>query len=233
MQGSRPPELRELLMGHGQGQLHLSAVRARAEELKRSLDQIIQSLQFAADRVQWSDALDRFAVINVQYQHLVDALRPLLRQFAAYPRSVNQTNAPILPIMLATKLLPEMEAEEASLLAQLAAAQQPGGSAASAAGTGAGQPPALSVAEQFAWVQDQERQLNHLVDQLVREEGGPLGAKGERRRQLAAAVAQAAAAGGPATAAAQPPGPQQGGPQRQAAQPPDPLLAAVTSGVGL
>lgn len=84
MQGSRPPELRELLMGHGQGQLHLSAVssvdrwliacfwctrgapgpaprthlvclqvRARAEELKRSLDQIIQSLQYAADRVQW------------------------------------------------------------------------------------------------------------------------------------------------------------------------------------
>ncbi len=27
MQGSRPPELRELLMGHGQGQLHLAAVR--------------------------------------------------------------------------------------------------------------------------------------------------------------------------------------------------------------
>lgn len=81
MQGSRPPELRELLMGHGQGQLHLSAVsimiqmmgvgrrepstanqsdrslclqvRARAEELKRSLDQIIQNLQYAADRVQW------------------------------------------------------------------------------------------------------------------------------------------------------------------------------------
>lgn len=36
------------------------------------------------------DVLDRFAVINVQYQHLLDALRPLLRQFAAYPRSVNQ-----------------------------------------------------------------------------------------------------------------------------------------------
>jgi len=34
--------------------------------------------------------LDRFAVINVQYQHLQDALRPMLRQFAAYPRSVNQ-----------------------------------------------------------------------------------------------------------------------------------------------
>ncbi len=240
-----------------------------------------------------SEALDRFAVINVQYQHLVDALRPLLRQFAAYPRSVNQarwllggtmhgrtmhaclaacaahgynnrlsqpsasqpsagtdgtmtagqglferppnrlppiphrpqTNAPILPIMLATKLLPEMEAEEASLLAQLTAAQQPGGGA----GADPGQPRALPVAEQFAWVQDQERQLNHLVDQLLREQGGPLGAKSERRRQLAAAVTQAAAAGAAASPPSQPP--KQGLPQ--AAQPPDPLLAAVTSGVGL
>ena len=88
---------------------------------------------------------------------------------------------------------------------------------------------ALPVAEQFAWVQDQERQLNHLVDQLLREEGGPLGAKSERRRQLAAAVTQAAAAGAAASPPSQPP--QQGLPQ--AAQPPDPLLAAVTSGVGL
>lgn len=40
-----------------------------------------------------AEALDRFAVINVQYQHLADALRPLLRQFAAYPRSVNQVRA--------------------------------------------------------------------------------------------------------------------------------------------
>lgn len=32
-------------------------------------------------------------MINVQYQHLLDALRPMLRQFAAYPRSVNQVRA--------------------------------------------------------------------------------------------------------------------------------------------
>lgn len=33
MQGSRPPELRELLMGHGQGQLHLSAVRGMSKTM--------------------------------------------------------------------------------------------------------------------------------------------------------------------------------------------------------
>lgn len=31
-------------------------------------------------------------MVNVQHQHLQDALRPLLRQFAAAPRSVNQAS---------------------------------------------------------------------------------------------------------------------------------------------
>ncbi|KAL4448050.1 hypothetical protein ABPG75_005269 [Micractinium tetrahymenae] len=228
--GGGSTALRELLLGHGPGQLHLSAVRARAEELKRSLEAIIQQLQFAADRLQWSDTLDRFTVINVQYQHLQDALRPLLRQFAAYPRSVNQSNAPILPIMLATKLLPEMEAEERALLSALAAEQQqvPAGG-----GSGGADVPQLSLAEQFAWIQDQERELNHLIDALVREEEGLLGAKGARRRELAAAVAKAAAAPPPAAPgrpAAAPAGARPGQQQQPA---PDPLLAAVAFGAGL
>lgn len=32
-------------------------------------------------------------MVNVQYAHLADALRPTLRAFAAYPRSVNQVGA--------------------------------------------------------------------------------------------------------------------------------------------
>ncbi|EFN57634.1 hypothetical protein CHLNCDRAFT_142742 [Chlorella variabilis] len=225
---SQNTALKELLLGSGSGQLNLSAVRARAEELKRSLDQIIQGLQFAADRVQWPDVLDRFAVINVQYQHLLDALRPLLRQFAAYPRSVNQTNAPILPIMLATKLLPEMEGEEAELLQELEAERRRRGGEGQAAAAAQ-----LSMAEQFAWVQDQEQQLNHLIDQLAREEGSPLGER--RRKEVQAAAAKAAAATAapatrpPAPAARQP---QQGGPPRGPGAP-DPLLAAVTFGTGL
>lgn len=45
-------------------------------------------------------------MVNVQFQYLLDQLRPLLRHSVAHPKSVNATNAPILPIMLATKLLP-------------------------------------------------------------------------------------------------------------------------------
>lgn len=126
--------------------------------------------------------------------------------------------------MLATKLLPEMEAEERVLLAALEAEQQ-----LPAAGDGSADAPQLSLAEQFAWVQDQERELNHLIDALVREEDGILGAKGPRRRELAAAAAQAAAA-----APGNPPG--QAGQGSQASRPraaPDPLLAAVAFGAGL
>ena len=148
-----------------------------------------------------------------------------------------QTNAPILPIMLATKHLPEMEEEEQALLAQLAQEHQGEAGAdaagASAAGGAAQLPAALSIAEQFAWVQDQERELNHLIDQLTREEGSLLGAKGERRKEKAAAVAKTAvAAAGSGAPSAKPAQQQQaqGRPGQQAAEAPDPLLAAVTYG---
>lgn len=140
--------------------------------------------------------------------------------------------------MLATRLLPEMEAEERALLAGL------GPSPSSNSGGGGGEPTtpleALPLAEQFAWVADQERELSHLVDALVGEEGGLLGPKSERRRELAAAVAKASAvaAAAAATAApAQPAAPQAAGPQgpggRPKPPPPDPLLAAVAYGAGL
>lgn len=140
-----------------------------------------------------------------------------------------QSNAPILPIMLATKLLPEMEAEERALLEGLAAEQQQRGGGGS--GDGGADAPQLSLAEQFAWVQDEERELNHLIDALVREEEGLLGAKGPRRRELAAAAAQAAAAAPPAPRAAQGLPTGRGGGQQPAT--PDPLLAAVAHGAGL
>ena len=168
------------------------------------------------------------------------SLAPCPALTASPPSLLLQTNAPILPIMLATKLLPEMEGEEEALLAQLAQEQQQRGAGADAAGASAagaaGQPkPALSIGDQFAWVQDQERELNHLIDQLAREEDSLLGAKGERRKEMAAAVAKAAAAAPPGALSAKPAQQQQaqGRPGQQAVEAQDPLLAAVTYGAGL
>lgn len=42
----------------------------------------------------------------------------MLHHFVVHPKSVNQSNAPVLPIMLATKLLPEQEAQQTALLEQ-------------------------------------------------------------------------------------------------------------------
>lgn len=58
-------------------------------------------------------------MLNVQWQQLELELRPLLRHYVAHPISVNQSNAPILPIMLASKPLPEMEEGEAELTGEL------------------------------------------------------------------------------------------------------------------
>lgn len=87
--------------------------------------------------------LDRFSVLAVQYQSLYEQLRPLLKLFVVHPKSVNAHNATsmvqalftlraqstplshipcvrtVLPIMLASKPLPEMEAADATLLSDI------------------------------------------------------------------------------------------------------------------
>lgn len=222
-----------LLMGPQSTQLNLRSVRVRAEELRRTIDQLLHTLQFAPASLQWwapfaltqisnthfdrslphptpppsfpsrcrSDALDKFAVLNVQLQHMETQLRPLLQHYVVHPRSVNQTNAPVLPIMLATKLLPEQEAEREAALAGDAAAV----AAAAAEGIAA---------------------LNAAVE-AVAQAGGLLDARGSRRRQLTAAVKAAAEprSAGVGLEASHAPGP--------AAPPPDVLLAAVSYGAGL
>lgn len=147
--------------------------------------------------------------------------------------------------MLATKLLPEMEAEERALLAALHPQKQQQGhgsggasdGASGASGTGGAGAPleSLPPAEQFAWVADQERELNHLIDALAGDEGGVLGSKGERRRELQAAVGKAVAAAAAAAVppAAAPPAAVGSPGQPRKLPPPDPLLAAVTFGAGL
>lgn len=61
-------------------------------------------------------ALDKFAVFNTVWQQTLDELRPLLRHYAVRPLAVNQSTAALVPIQMATKPLPGMEAEEAKSL---------------------------------------------------------------------------------------------------------------------
>jgi hypothetical protein len=100
----------------------------------------------------------------VQLQHLQTQLRPALRHYAVHPRSVNQTNAPMLPIMLATKLLPEQEAEREQLLLGVEGGR-----------------------EALPAVEEGDAALRVAVAGLAEGEG-VLNPKGQRRTQLAAAV---------------------------------------------
>lgn len=113
-----------------------------------------------------SDALDKFAVLNIQLQNLSVQLRPLLQHYAIHPRSVNQTNAPILPIMLATKLLPEQEAEQQAMLAD-----------------------GLAPADAQECLKA-TAELAALIDSIT-QNGGPLDPKGPLRAKLAASVKSA------------------------------------------
>lgn len=44
---------RDLLVGGARGSMNLAAVRARAQDLRRSLDQIAQGLAFSAHNIKW------------------------------------------------------------------------------------------------------------------------------------------------------------------------------------
>ncbi|KAK9835347.1 hypothetical protein WJX81_004050 [Elliptochloris bilobata] len=193
--------------------MNLAAVRARGEDLRRTLDQVILTLQHHPDHVQWAEALDHFSVLSVQLASLAEQLRPLARLYAAHPRAVNAGNAATLPIMLATRALPEMEAKQAALLAAHRAA--------------AG---ALPLGAQYEATGVQMELVNALVDSLTvhaadKPVSGALDPKGPVRRELAQQLRAALAA--PAKR-------QAGAVVRDAKRGPGAaLLAAVTRGEAL
>lgn len=150
-------------------------------------------------------------MLNVQLQYLSAQLRPLLHHYVVHPKSVNQTNAPILPIMLASKLLPEQDAERDALMSGSRLSPE-------------------ECAQQTAT-------LNAIIDGLTLG-GGVLDTKGPTRVRMAAAVKAAMAEGAAPQAQQQDPGehgPMVHGPRGQQAAPLGgrDLLAAASYGAGL
>ena len=98
-----------------------------------------------------TDVVSKFSVVALQYQQMLEQLRPILKHNAVFPKvrhpgprslpywfwhleargkgqglyvmqAVNEHNAARLPLLLSTKLLPGMEAEEEQMLQAHAAA---------------------------------------------------------------------------------------------------------------
>ncbi|KAJ7522430.1 hypothetical protein O6H91_18G010100 [Diphasiastrum complanatum] len=95
-------------------QLNFASIRTRTQDLHSALSRIIHSFH-TNPSLKWSEVLGQFAIVNMELLNLVEDIKPMLKVFVAYPKSVNVENAPILPIMLSSKLLPEMEVEESML----------------------------------------------------------------------------------------------------------------------
>ncbi|KAG0570139.1 hypothetical protein KC19_6G141600 [Ceratodon purpureus] len=95
-------------------QLNLASLRTRTQDLHNAISRILHSFH-TLPALKWSEVLGQFAMVNVELLNLVEDIKPILKMFVVYPKNVNAENATILPIMLSSKLLPEMEAEETIL----------------------------------------------------------------------------------------------------------------------
>ncbi|KAG6522791.1 hypothetical protein ZIOFF_019946 [Zingiber officinale] len=65
------------------------------------------------------DALGQFSMVSMDLFNIVEDIKNVSKAFVVYPRNVNAENATILPVMLSSKLLPEMEAEDTTKREQL------------------------------------------------------------------------------------------------------------------
>ncbi|KAK3286552.1 hypothetical protein CYMTET_5900 [Cymbomonas tetramitiformis] len=99
--------------------LNLTAVKTRAEGLRKGLQRVMAEIEFTNPReITWESMVAHFAVLSTQIDSLTKELRPLLKNYVAHPVDVSAQIAQDIPILLSTKLLPEMEKEETELLKQ-------------------------------------------------------------------------------------------------------------------
>ncbi|KAH9573495.1 hypothetical protein CY35_01G003700 [Sphagnum magellanicum] len=99
-------------------QLNLASLRTRTQDLHNAISRILHAFT-TQPSLKWSEVLGQFAMVNVELLNLVEDIKPILKVFVVYPKNVNAENSTILPIMLSSKLLPEMEAEEAIMKEQI------------------------------------------------------------------------------------------------------------------
>lgn len=109
-----PPQLNAGL----QQQLNLEDVRHRAHDLFNAISRIRQHLE-ANQNVKWQDVLSQFSVVNMGLVTIVEDIKKVSKAFVVYPKNVNQENSTKLPVMLSSKLLPEMELEETARKEQI------------------------------------------------------------------------------------------------------------------
>jgi hypothetical protein len=103
-------------------QLNLEQVKTRAISLFKAISRILEDFDAYArtnTTPKWQDILGQYSMVNLELFNIVDDIKKVSKAFIVYPKNVNADNATILPVMLSTKLLPEMETEDTSKRDQL------------------------------------------------------------------------------------------------------------------
>nr|POF03224.1 mediator of rna polymerase ii transcription subunit 8 [Quercus suber] len=105
-----------------QQQLNLDAVKTRALSLFKAISRILDDFDAYArtnTTPKWQDILGQYSMVNLELFNIVDDIKKVSKAFVVHPKNVNAENSTILPVMLSSKLLPEMEVEDNSKREQL------------------------------------------------------------------------------------------------------------------
>ncbi|KAK1275299.1 Mediator of RNA polymerase II transcription subunit 8 [Acorus gramineus] len=103
-------------------QLNLDSVKTRALGLFKAISRILEDFDTFAranSSPKWQDALGQFSMVNLELFNIVEDIKKVSKAFVVHPKNVNAENATVLPVMLSSKLLPEMEVEDNAKREQL------------------------------------------------------------------------------------------------------------------
>jgi hypothetical protein len=64
-------------------------VKARAEELKRSLDDVVDALSAGGAAVTWDVVLSRYSILNMHYANMSEQLKGVMKAFAVFPKMID------------------------------------------------------------------------------------------------------------------------------------------------
>ncbi|XP_073139247.1 mediator of RNA polymerase II transcription subunit 8 isoform X2 [Henckelia pumila] len=117
-----PAKVVERLNSAVQQQLNLDSVKTRAITLFKAITRILEDFEsFARTNAdpRWQDTLGQFSMVNMELFSIVEDIKNVSKAFVVHPKNVNAENATVLPVMLSSKLLPEMESDDNTKREQL------------------------------------------------------------------------------------------------------------------
>ncbi|KAL8242773.1 hypothetical protein R6Q59_013075 [Mikania micrantha] len=122
-QDQQPPaKVVERLNPALQQQLNLESVKTRAISLFKAITRILEDFDILARTnsvPKWHDVSSQFSMVNLELFNIVEDIKKVSKAFVVHPKNVNAENAAILPVMISSKLLPEIEADDNAKREQL------------------------------------------------------------------------------------------------------------------